>query len=459
VFKQIIGINIAVVRLVFKTQFKETGMHKAWGARIALFLLLAIMTGCGGGGGGTSGGSTSQGSPSLQVLPSSFDFGTATTNNSPAPLEVTVKNNGTAALRVSGITLSDLSNFALTTNGGRRPCASASPTIAAADYCTFEVSFQPASSAAFSANLRIVSNDATTPQLTLALSGVSEPVATLSVRINQIETSCPASDLVTAYVSVIDQGGYPLPNLVQSSFSVDEGGTNRPLLSSTYVEVAYESIAIAGVMDYSGTMTDQPVAIADMESGFQDLFNGLRTGDLGEVIKFDSEVAVIQAFTSVKAALLTAVTTPFDQGRYTKLYDAAYKAVDDTALQTSPRRAVVITTDGTDEGPSTKSLNDVINNAVAKGVPIFTIGIGSNINTAVLQQMANDTGGQFFQALTSQNLATIYQQLTSVLYQKQYILTFNQSQLGAGVTANLRITATSSLGPTGNDATLITSCR
>jgi hypothetical protein len=60
---------------------------------------------------------------------------------------------------------------------------------------------------------------------------------------------------------------------------------------------------------------------------------------------------------------------------------------------------------------SARSLDEVIANAVSKNVAIFTIGIGGSINRPVLEQMANETGGLFYAANTSQNLATIYQQL------------------------------------------------
>ena len=432
---------------------------------VIVFLFIALtMTGCGGGGGGeASTPSTPTGSPTLQVLPASFDFGVVTTSNSPASLEVRIKNNGTAALRVSNIALSDPINFSLNSNGGSKPCASNSPTIPAADSCTFQVGFQPGTDATFAGNVQISSNDGSSPVFTLAINGTAEPVATLTVRINQLETSCP-SNAVNAYVSVTDQGGYPFPDLVGADFTVTEGGTNLGTPTTTYVEVAYEKISITAVMDYSGSLTDQPEAVADMENGFVNLFNGLRATDFGEIIKFDTEFEVVQPFTSDKAALAAAVRAAYDKGRLTRLYDAVFQAVTDTALRTDFRRAVIVATDGTDESDtsgvplSTHTLAQVISNAIATGVPIFTIGIGSSVNAAVLEQMASDTGGQFFEAQTSQNLATIYQQLTSVLYEKQYILTFNQSVLGPGSTASLNIKATTPLGKFGDDTILITSC-
>ena len=432
-------------------------IKKYFHAPAILFILLAFtMTGCSGGGGSDSGDSTPTppvGSPALQVLPASFDFGTVTTNNIPAPLEVRIKNNGTAGLQVSNIVLSDQVNFSLISNGGSTPCASISPTIPASDYCTFQVQFHPGVDGTFAGNVQIHSNDGSSPVFTLTMNGAAEPVATLIVRINQLETSCP-SDVVNAYVSVTDQGGFPLPGLVGTAFTVTEGGRNLGFPTSIWVDQVYENIAIATAMDYSGSIT--PEVSADMQNGTIYLFNNLRSGDMGEVVKFGTDFEVMQPFTSDKTALAAAAAAPFIKNNDTFLYDATIKAVDDTALMVNYRKAVIILSDGFDFG-STNTLTQVISNATAKGVPIFTVGIGI-VNTAVLAQMANDTGGQFFVAQTSQNLATIYQQLSSVLYENQYILTFNQLVLGPGVTADLNIKATTPLAKFGDDTVIITSC-
>jgi len=287
-------------------------------------------------------------------------------------------------------------------------------------------------------------------------------VAALSVRINQLETACPTNE-ATAYVSVTDQGGYPVPGMQSSNFSVTEENVGLFIKSFSSVDVVYKPIAIAAVMDYSGSLTDQSVAIADMKNGFSRLFSSVGASDIGEIVKFGSEIEVVQPFTSDKAALLAAISAPFDKGRNTRLYDAVFQAVDDTAMNANYRRAVIVATDGEDAGPtagvpfSNRSLVEVINNAVNKKVPIFTIGLGASINRAVLEQMATTTGGLFYEANTSQNLANIYQQLSSILYEKQYALTFDQQVRGVGSRSNLAVGA-NFLGLTGNAVTTITSC-
>jgi hypothetical protein len=65
--------------------------------------------------------------------------------------------------------------------------------------------------------------------------------------------------------------------------------------------------------------------------------------------------------------------------------------------------------------------------------------------------MATQTGGLFYQANTSQNLATIYKQIAPLLFAKQYVVKFNQLPR----TGNLTLSASLS-GVSGNDTRSLT---
>jgi len=405
------------------------------------------------------------GRPSIQVLPSSYDFGTVTPNNSPAALEVEIQNNGSLALTVSDVFLSDTTNFALDLTGGTHPCITSSPTISAGDKCTFEVNFTPGSYGRLDAVLTIRSNDSTNPTTNVPLSGIrDDAVSELNVRINQVEsTSCPIP-VVTAYVSVADQGGYPVATLAAYDFLITEvGGYVGFPTEAPFVSDVSATISVALVMDYSLSITGLQDSVDDMQESVASFVDNLGQDDEAEIIKFATTIAVAQAFTSNKTLLKDAITTPLDVGTQSALYDAVVKAVNDTALRLKNRKAVVVITDGTDDDGSgsplsTNNLNDVINYANGTGVPIFTVGVGGKINSAVLQQMANDTGGQSYSAATSDNLRNIYNQLASILFQDQYVLTYN-SGLVDGKTANLTIKATEATsGATGNAIKGVTPC-
>ena len=236
-----------------------------------------------------------------------------------------------------------------------------------------------------------------------------------------------------------------------------------PPTSVTYVDQVNKPIAIAAVMDNSGSLTKQPVAFADMKTGFSNLIGAMGATDIAQVMKFATDYEITQPFTSNKTLLQTAINAPFNKGELTLLYDTVYKAVDDTALQTTFRRAVIVATDGIDEGPtvgvplSTHTLPQVIANAQAKNVAIFTIGIGSSVNATALGQMASSTGGIFYQASASQNLATIYQQLSSLLFDRQYVVTFTVT--GAPASTNPVTIAATSGGVSGNATKSVTTCQ
>jgi Ca-activated chloride channel homolog len=433
-------------------------------ARLLFAAATIAVAGCGGGGGGSSASPAPlppAGSPTIQVLPSSFDFGQVTTNNVPAPLEVTIRNTGTAGLNVSAISLLAPSGspFGLTLNAGTKPCGGSAASVAAADSCTVQVTFQPPTAGPFSSTLQITSNAQGSPTVTVPISGTSAAVTSLTLRINQLEPSCP-SPATTAYVSVIDQGGFPLLGLTAPNFSASQNGMNVPITSAAFVEAAYTNVAIAALLDFSKSLRDQPVAFADMKAGFSNLFGSLKPNDVAEVIRFATENEVTQIFTTDVTALRTAIDLPFDKGDGTRLYDTIFLGIDHVAnsqTTTYPgyRGVVIVATDGINElpptAPSVHTLQQVIDNAKSKNVPIFTIGLGASINSSVLNQMATETGGLFYQANTSQNLATIYQQIAPLLFAKQYVVKFNPLPRTSSLTLSAGLS-----GISGNDTRSLT---
>jgi Ca-activated chloride channel family protein len=426
--------------------------------RIVLFLLLATSnTGCiGDVETGEDSRSNAQVSSSVEALPSVYDFGIVTLGNSPVALKAKLQNNGTSNIKVSSIVLSDIDNFGLDLDGGSNPCTSKSPTINAGNNCTVEVSFHPQFAGLFNANLQVKVNDSSNTAVNLQLNGSAEPVTDLNVRINQVgsDMQCPAAK-VTAYVSVIDQGGYAVAGLIENDFVVYENINPVTLTDFAFVSQVTAPISIALVMDYSGSITTIPEALSDMEEAAVNFIEQLGTEDEAEIIKFGTRVEIVQEFISDKILLTDAINSPTDVGRYTSLYDAAWQAVEDTALRLKTRKAIIVLTDGVDNGMNL-DLSDVINHANDKGIPIFTIGLG-DFDKNILEQMANDTGGEFFDSGASDNLRNIYAQLADVFFENQYVLDYISSA-GDGDIVNLKIEASLSQTVTGDDTKELSPC-
>jgi hypothetical protein len=153
---------------------------------------------------------------------------------------------------------------------------------------------------------------------------------------------------------------------------------------------------------------------------------------------FANGIETAQSFTSNEAALIAAIntSTALSSSR-TEFYDSVYLAISDTSLQ-SGRKAVIAMTDGQDNA-STYTAADVIAHALSNGIPVFTIGLGKSVNSAILQSIAEQTGGLYYEAPDSSDLESIYRSISTVL-KNQYIITFEDSILD-GLSHQMEIVA------------------
>jgi hypothetical protein len=104
----------------------------------------------------------------LTVDPTSYDFGNVVVEKLSPPQTFTISNTGTADLHVSGMTLSDTTNYSLDVS----PCGSTTPTIAPDSSCTVTITFSPLSTGQKDASLTINSDDPDTSTLNVPLSGI-----------------------------------------------------------------------------------------------------------------------------------------------------------------------------------------------------------------------------------------------------------------------------------------------
>ena len=108
--------------------------------------------------------------------------------------------------------------------------------------------------------------------------------------------------------------------LLAANFMITQGvPPPLPPATVTYVDQVNKPIAIAAVMDNSGSLTKQPVAFADMKTGFSNLIGAMKATDIAQVMKFATEYEITQPFTSNKTLLQTAINAPFNKGELTLL--------------------------------------------------------------------------------------------------------------------------------------------
>jgi len=178
--------------------------------------------------------------------------------------------------------------------------------------------------------------------------------------------------------------------------------------------------AISLVLDNSGSIDDTD--LQDVNNAALGLVNLLEFNDEASVFKFTEHVELVQNFTNNKDALEYAVTSPRISGNMTAFYDGIYDAISLTKLERA-RKAVVALTDGIENSSIHNDINEVINYAVQNQIPIFTIGLGGNVNESDLQYIAESTGGLYFASATTENLAAIFESIGGTIdnqYEIQY---------------------------------------
>lgn len=214
-----------------------------------------------------------------------------------------------------------------------------------------------------------------------------------------ITEALPTANLTSThdiYVHLTDANGVAADiNAVGVEYSSD-GTTWETIEDTTFAplsEATELKASLTMVLDYSGSITDSD--LTDVNSGLHLFFDNLiadatSTAYQSAIIKFSTDVDLIQDYTRTKADLLTAVDDDSYERDVTSLYDAIYDGITASAAENTGLKLVIAFTDGLDND-SEHTQEDVIAYATENDVPVCIVGVGfANVDT--LRTIAEDTG-------------------------------------------------------------------
>jgi len=227
-------------------------------------------------------------------------------------------------------------------------------------------------------------------------------------------------NVVQLFFNVKDKRGALIPNLTKTDFQILEDG--KPQTIKYFAAESNLPLTLGILIDSSGSQA----RVLDMEKqvGGEFLSQILRDKDLAFVIDFDVNVELLQDFTSsvhlLKAALNSArINTAGGSGtgipglgggtvptvgspRGTLLYDAVYLASHDELAQQVGRKAMILLTDGQDEGSQLK-IKDAIEAAQKSDSIVYVLlcadrgfygGFGGYSGDSEMKKMTQETGGR-----------------------------------------------------------------
>ena len=224
---------------------------------------------------------------------------------------------------------------------------------------------------------------------------------------------------LAAVVDVLDANGRPIANLSRGNFQVNVGGQAAEIADLRTAVDADVSLAVVLAVDVSGSMAGEPLLQA--RKAAVEFVSGLSPQDTVAVLTFGDTVALAQDFTSDKNAAILSIEGLQAVGN-TALYQAASEASFKAASSPVSRKVIILLSDGIDwGGKSTVPRDDSIAQARFIGVPVYTVGLGSEIDRDYLSGLSQATGARLLETPTAEGLSQLYAEIGGLL-RGQYVL-------------------------------------
>jgi tight adherence protein C len=163
------------------------------------------------------------------------------------------------------------------------------------------------------------------------------------------------------------------------------------------------SVALA--IDTSASMADNG-KFAAAKAAAKAFVNQLRPIDKVVLITFADGVDVPQ-FLTADHQLVNKAIDQLTPGGKASQYDGVAQGLTQLSLSPVGSRALVVLTDGHDT-TSERLVSDDISQAVQMAVSIYSIGLGGDADTRILEQFANETGGHYYQAPSASDLSNTF---------------------------------------------------
>ncbi len=258
---------------------------------------------------------------------------------------------------------------------------------------------------------------------------------------------------VNTTVVVLDNLSQPVTGLTEENFQiVGELQDIAQIISVTSLSDENLPISVVLAIDVSSSMSDTPINRA--REAARTFVETIGPDDPVAIVTFSNTAQVIQEFTSDKDVLLQ-VIDGIQAGGETQLYAGALLAAQTAGDAPTPRRAVILLSDGAQYSTSQPaSPRDAgLTEAIARGVPFYTVALGFGTDRTYLTEIAEGTNAIFRESPRAEELPTIYGELASRL-RTQYEIVIDADIPADGTVYGLELQVTTDAGSSTNRADL-----
>ena len=171
------------------------------------------------------------------------------------------------------------------------------------------------------------------------------------------------------------------------------------------------SLAMALVIDRSGSMTGEPLEMA--KSAAKATVDILANDDLIEVIAFDSLPArYVKMQPARNRSRISNDIARIQAGGGTEIFSALDAAYQDMTVTRARKKHVILLTDG--NAPST-NIRELVQAMIAESITVTTVGLGRDVDDHVLRMIADVGGGRYHKVMEPNALPRIFTRETEMM--------------------------------------------
>ena len=166
--------------------------------------------------------------------------------------------------------------------------------------------------------------------------------------------------------------------------------------------------------------------LAEIKESARQIVNSVGQNDRIAIFRFNDDVKLLASFTNNKSELFKNIKKIETHGKNTLLYNSIYDSIDLLNRADVLKKAVIVFTDGKDEGSSV-NVDDIIKFARDTCVPVYFICLKSSERIKVLGRISKLTGGKLIYSNNLKDVDGMYQTIMNMI-KSQYIVKY-QSML------------------------------
>lgn len=223
-----------------------------------------------------------------------------------------------------------------------------------------------------------------------------------------------SGDVVNVTTVVSIEGDLPITRPAASAMLVlDRSGSMDPdYYAGTPLDVVL-------VLDRSGSMSGTP--IADAKAAAEDFVDNLVSNSKVGIVSFSTTSGIDLGMTPLNAYinrnLIDTAIDSISAGGNTAMGEGMGDANDllINSGRSGSKKVMIVLTDGNTNTGDDQEGEKVIDYANDNGITIYTIGLGNNLDEALLKHIASETGGKYYNAPDSSELRSVYNAIAQEL--------------------------------------------